>query len=96
MIGLLHAERREQGWQEGFVPRLRHHMRMLPGKQDPLKVDGRIRADLRHLLARLRRIRARGGDYQEVQISPHVHEVIKTLKIVGNELLVLLPKRKGA
>ncbi len=97
MIGLLAGERAGQGRDAGSpVHRVRHHLRMLPRKPENLRDENRLRADLRHLVARLSRVHDRGRAFQGVQISDQVQEAMKTLKMVGNELLVLLPQRKGA
>ena len=97
MIGLLQGERAGQARDSGGpVSRVRHNLRMLPGGSETPRDEKRLRADLRSLLARLRRVHGRGGKLQGVEVSPQVQEAIKTLKMVGSELLVLLPHRKGA
>ena len=48
------------------------------------------------LLIRLRRPQDRGGAFRKVGLSSHVEEVIKTLRVVGDEMLVLVPERRRA
>lgn len=78
------------------VSRVRDQLRMMHGTREPKYADPRLRTDLKTLLARLGRVRARGGAFQGVEISEHAEESVKSLKMVGNEMLVLYPERRGA
>lgn len=78
------------------ISRVRNHLHMSLGTQGSPQREGELRRDLQALLARLRRLQARGGDLARVRLSPQVQQMVKSLKVVGNEMLVLMPERKGA
>ncbi len=80
---------------QGPVSRVRHHLQMVTGRPESTD-SGQISLDVRRLLVRLRRLQAKGGVFQKVELSSHVQEAFKTLQVVGNELLVLFPERRGA
>ena len=48
------------------------------------------------MMARLRRLQRKGEPFAGVEISPHLQEAIKSIKMVGNEMIELQPERKGA
>ena len=58
--------------------------------------DWQLVSDLCSMMARLRRLQKRGSSYTKVELSPHLRDAIKAIKMVGNELIVLQPERKGA
>ena len=47
------------------------------------------------MMARLRRLQKRGGDFAKVDMSSHLKDAIKAIKMVGNEMIVLQPEGQG-
>ena len=78
------------------VSRVRGHLRTVPGKPDSAARDGQLVKDLRQLMARLGRLRHRGTAFQGVELSPYLSDALPAMKMVGSELIVLHPERRGA
>ena len=78
------------------VSRVRSHLMRVWGSSETPRENGSIGGDLTRLLIRLRRLQDRGGAFRKVELSSHVEAVIKTLRVVGDEMLVLVPERGRA
>lgn len=74
--------------------RVRRHLHTLPHSVE--RDERPLAHDLLGLLGRLRRLQARGAEFREVKLSEHVTEIFKRLEVVGSDLLLLTPERKGA
>ncbi len=77
---------------ETAVRRLRTHLHLVTRQGQPAQV----RRDMRTIMQRLRGVQARDAAFAGVELGPQVGEMMKTLEIVGNEMLVLDPERKRA
>ena len=77
------------------VARVRDQLKRSHGRRDNVN-DPRLRTDVKTLMARLRKIRSRGGAFASVGFSEHVASTVESLKMVGSEMLVLQPERRGA
>ena len=78
------------------VRRVRKHLHLVTRQGQPAKDERHLSRDLRTIVQRLRGVHARGGALEGVELGPQVREVMKTLEIVGSEILVLNPERKRA
>ena len=77
------------------VSRVRDHLKIGRGKWEGAH-GGEPRRDLRTLLSRLSRVRRRGGPFLDVELGPEVAAVTRAYQIVGNDMLMLVPERRGA
>ena len=77
------------------VSRVRDHLKVGHGKRE--SAQGRQpRRDLATLLSRLSRVRRRGGPFLDVELGPEAAAVTRVYQVVGNEMLMLVPERRGA
>ncbi|MEM7166338.1 MAG: hypothetical protein AAF581_12795 [Planctomycetota bacterium] len=67
----------------------------VPGEQGNVPGEWPLISDLRALMGRLRRVQGLGGRLGGVELSPQMRDAARSLKLVGNEMLVLAPDRKG-
>ena len=97
MIALLSA--REMGSKipedSSPVTRVREHLRMARSHRDAHPRDPRVRRDLQTLMKRLQSLKQRPG-FERIEVSDPARETAHSLKIVGNEMLALIPERRGA
>ena len=78
------------------VARVRSQLqKLVPGDQASAPQEWPLISDLRALMGRLRKVQGRGGGLGGVELSPHLNDAARALKLVGNEMLVLVPDRKG-
>ena len=76
------------------LSRVRSHLRLVTGTQTSPPRD--LVNDICTLVGRLTRLNRLGGDFQNIELSPHLKEAVQTVKLIGNEMLVLKPGRRGA
>ncbi|MFN0057081.1 MAG: hypothetical protein ACKVX7_01365 [Planctomycetota bacterium] len=81
---------------ESTVSRVRNHLQLVTRWQEPVREERQLGQDLLALFARLKRVHSRSRGLRGVDASPHMKEVVKALKLVGSELLVIDPGRKRA
>ena len=77
------------------VSRVRVHLKIGHGKREGAH-QREPRRDFRTLLARLSRVRRRGGSFLDVELGPELAAVTRAYQVVGNEMLMLVPERRGA
>ncbi len=77
------------------VSRVRDHLKIVHGKREGAH-EGEPRRDLRTLLSRLSRVRRRGGPFLDVELGPELAVVTRAYQVVGNEMRMLVPERRGA
>ena len=95
MVSFLSGDSLSRGTTGTPVSRVRNHLKIGHGRREGAH-GGEARRDLRTLLARLSRVRGRGGPFLEVELGPEVASVTRAYQVVGNEMLVLVPERRGA
>ena len=98
MIAFLSAEQLGALGLDECTPthRVRNQLRVNHVSRDTAPADPRLRTDLKNLVARLQRVRARGGAFAQVEMSPHVEESARSLKMVGSEMITLPADRRGS
>ena len=97
MIAFLSDDReRYRSAESSQIARVRSHLRMVPRRRDTSPREWQLVSDLCSMMARLRRLQKKDDGFARVGISSHLRDAIKAIKMVGNELIVLQPERKGA
>ena len=95
MIAFLSDDReRYPGAEQTQISRVRNHLRMIPRRRENA-ANWQLVSDLCSMMARLRRLQKRGGDFAKVDMSSHLKDAIKAIKMVGNEMIVLQPEGQG-